>query len=182
MKALDTIQTLSRIGRILSKIARIFSIIGLCGCVAGLLSLTLGRGGLIKLGGVTLHSFLDERFGYNIKSICAALSGWLILCAGEAVLAGFAERYFKNELQAGTPFTTDGAKELRRLGILTLCIPTGCALAARIAEGVLAGMLKIERADMLDLCTEGGAHLALGVMFLFVSLLCRNGTELQARE
>lgn len=35
----------------------------------------------------------------------AGICGWLIVCAGQAVLAKFAETYFKNKLQAGTPFT-----------------------------------------------------------------------------
>ena len=42
------------------------------------------------------------------------------ICAGEAVLAKFAEHYFKRELTDGTPFNLGGAKELMRLGILTI--------------------------------------------------------------
>ena len=105
MKSLNTIQKLSKIGKVLSKIAFIFSVIGFCGCIAGLLSLNFGNGRLIKIGGVTLHGLIPEEYGYNIKSITATLSGWLIVCAGEAVLAKFAESYFKNELKAKTPFT-----------------------------------------------------------------------------
>ena len=40
MKSLNTIQKLSKIGKVLSKIAFIFSVIGFCGCIAGLLSIT----------------------------------------------------------------------------------------------------------------------------------------------
>lgn len=49
MKSLDTIQKLSKIGRVLSKIAFLFSVIGFCGCIAGLLSLSFGNGSLIEL-------------------------------------------------------------------------------------------------------------------------------------
>ena len=87
MKSLHTIQKLSGIGKVLSKIAYIFAVIGFCGCIAGLLSLRFGNGGLIKIGGVTLHGLISQEFGYNIKSIAAALSGWLIVCAGEAALS-----------------------------------------------------------------------------------------------
>ena len=55
MKSLNTIQTLSKIGRILSRVAFILAVVGFCGCIAGVLSLSLGAGNLIKLGGVTLH-------------------------------------------------------------------------------------------------------------------------------
>lgn len=144
MKSLQTIQKLFKIGKILSRIAFIFSVIGFCGCIAGLLSLSFGNGSLIKLGGVTLHQLISEEYGYNIKGITASLSGWLVVCAGEAVLAKFAEVYFQNELQAETPFTLAGAKELLRLGILTITIPTGCAVAESIVEGVIIGFMKVE--------------------------------------
>ena len=77
MKSLQTIQKLFKIGKILSRIAFIFSVIGFCGCIAGLLSLSFGNGSLIKLGGVTLHQLISEVYGYNIKGITASLSGWL---------------------------------------------------------------------------------------------------------
>lgn len=121
-----------------------FSVIGFCGCIAGLLSLSFGNGSLIKIGGVTLHALISEEYGYNIKSITAALSGWMIICAGKAVLSKFAEVYFKNELKAETPFTLVGAKGLL-LGILTLAIPTGCAVAGSIVEGIIAGFMQVER-------------------------------------
>lgn len=143
MKSLQTIQKLFKIGKILSRIAFIFSVIGFCGCIAGLLSLSFGNGSLIKLGGVTLHQLISEEYGYNIKGITASLSGWLVVCAGEAVLAKFAEVYFQNELQAETPFTLAGAKELLRLGILTITIPTGCTVAESIVEGVIVGFMKV---------------------------------------
>lgn len=147
MKSLNTIQKLSKIGTVLSKIAFIFSVIGFCGCIAGLLSLNFGNGSLIKIGGVTLHALISVEYGYNIKSITATLSGQMIICAGEAVLAKFAEVYFKNELRAETPFTHARAKELLRLGILTLTIPTGCAVVGSIVEGIIAGFMKVKKSE-----------------------------------
>lgn len=176
------IQKLSKIGMVLSKIAFIFSVIGICGCIAGLLSLRFGNGSLIKIGGVTLHALASEEYGYNIKSVGAALSGWMIVCAGEAVLAKFAEVYFKNELKAGTPFTFAGAKELLRLGILTLAIPTGCAVAGSIVEGILAGFMKVEQAAAMDVYFDNESSIVLGIMFILGSLLCRYGAELREQS
>ena len=179
MKSLNTIQKLSKIGKVLSKISFIFSLIGFCGCFAALLSLSFGNGGLIKIGGVTLHGLISEEYGYNVKSIIATLSGWMIFCVGEAVLAKFAEAYFKNELKAETPFTLDGAKELLRLGILTLAVPTGCAVVASIVEGIIAGFMNVEKAAAMDMYFDNAASIALGVMFIIGSLLCRYGAELR---
>lgn len=114
MNTLNTIQKLSKIGKALSRIAFILSVIGAGGCAAGLLGLGFG-GGAIRLGSVTLHGLVSGDAG-GLKGVAAALSGWLVVCAGKAVLAKFAEVCFKNELEAGTPFTFSGAKELLRLG------------------------------------------------------------------
>ena len=96
MKTLTTIQKISRLGKTLSKIAFVFSVIGFVGCLAGLCGMGLGGGTLIKIGGVTLHGWILNDYGYSMGSIAAALAAWVIVCAGEAVLAKFAERYFKN--------------------------------------------------------------------------------------
>lgn len=178
MKSLQTIQKFSKIGKILSKMAFIFSVISFCGCIAGILSMSLGNGSLIKLGGVTLHKLISEEYGYNIKSITATLSGWLVVCAGEAVLAKFAEVYFQNELKAETPFTLAGAKKLLRLGILTIAVPTGCAVAGSIVEGIITGFMKVEKAAAMDMYFDNEASIVLGIMFILGSLLCRCGAEL----
>lgn len=175
MKSLEVIQTLSKIGRVLSKIAFIFSVIGFCGCIAGVLGMCFGADGIIKIGGVTLHGLIAEEYGYNIKSITALLFGWLVVCAGEAVLSKFAEVYFKNELKAKTPFTLAGAKELLRLGILTIAIPVGCTAAGSVVRGIAIGFLKVEKAAALDMCFDNTASVVLGVMFIVGALLCRYG-------
>ena len=141
----------------------ILSIAGVCGCLAGLISLLLGSGDPVKFGGVTLHGLLPDTFGETLPAMQAALCGWLIVCAGQAVLAKFAETYFKNELQAGTPFTLGGAKELLRLGVLTLVIPTGCSVLGSIAEGIAAGFWNAEKAAALDLSFDNEASIVLGV-------------------
>ena len=156
----------------------ILSIAGVCGCLAGLISLLLGSGDPVKFGGVTLHGLLPDTFGETLPAMQAALCGWLIVCAGEAVVARFAEGCFRNELKVGTPFTLAGAKELMRLGILTLAVPTGCSVVGSIVEGIVIGFMKKERDSTFDMHFDNGSSIALGVMFLVISLLCRYGAEL----
>ena len=174
MNSLDTIQKLSKIGKILSKIAFIFSAIGVCGCIVSLLSLSFGSVSLIKIGGITLHGMISRKYSCNIKSVFATLCGWLIICVGEAILAKFAESYFRNELKAGTPFTFSGAKELLRLGILTLTVPTGCAVIGSIAD-----FMSGEKAVATDMHFDDGTSIVLGIMFILGSLLCRYGAGLK---
>lgn len=182
MKSLHTIQKLSKLGEILSKTAFIFAVIGCCGCIAGMLSMGFGNGELLRIGAITLHGLIYEKYGYNGRSIAATLSGSLLVCAGEAALAKFAESYFRNEQKAETPFTSAGAKELLRLGILTIAVLTGCAMAGSIAEGILAGFMQVENTVAMDRYMDNEASIVLGIMFLFGSLLCRYGAEMRENE
>ena len=180
MKTLNTIQKLSKAGKILSRIAFVFALIGFCGCVVGLVSIRWGSASVIQWGGVTLHGILSRSDAYDLKTITATLSGILFVCAGEAVLAWFAARYFQNELKTGTPFTLSGAKELLRLGILTCAIPLGSAMAASIAEGIVSSYLRAARDSYSDIFFNNDGSVALGVMFIIMSLLCRYGAEQKA--
>ena len=136
MKTLNNIQKLSKIGKVLSRLVFVFCIIGFCGCIVGILSMALGAPTL-KIDGVTLKSILSIESGVTTGTVYAAMAAGMILCAGEAVLAKFAEHYFKRELADGTPFDLGGAKELMRLGILAICIPIGMQMIAEIVYAVM---------------------------------------------
>lgn len=96
----------------------------------------------LKIGGVTLKSILSIEAGVTTGTAYAAMAAGMILCAGEAVLAKFAEHYFKHELADGTPFDLGGAKELMRLGILAICIPIGMQMIAEIVYAVMEQALR----------------------------------------
>ena len=174
MKTLNIIQRLSMIGKILSKIMFIFCIIGFCGCIVGILSMSLGAPTL-KIGGVTLESILNTEADVTVGTVYAAMAAGMILCAGEAVLAKFAEHYFKRELADGTPFDLGGAKELMRLGILAICIPIGTQIIAEIVYAVMEQTLR----GVAPLQLDHSGSVALGVMFIVMSLGCRYGAEVR---
>lgn len=176
MKSLKTIQTLSKIGQVLSKIAFVFSMIGFCGCIAGLISLFFDNGSLIRIGGVTLHSLILKNSGCNMKSIIAALSGWMIICVGEAVVAKFAEIYFKHELQDGTPFTMTGAYELKRLGILTIAVSAGSTLLGTIVQELVAGFVGVP--VLMENTYECESAVFIGIIFIVMSIFCKYGAEI----
>ena len=175
MKSLQTIQTLSKIGKILSKIIFICCTIGAVGCAIGMASLPFADTGVLKIGGVTIHGLIVNRAGIDLNSLYPLMTGAMIVCIGQTILAKFAENYFTHELAVGSPFTVDGAKELLRLGILTICIPLGCLIAAEIVSGIMAGFLNCD--DLLKI--ENADSVILGVMFIIMSVLCRYGAELE---
>lgn len=172
MKTLNTIQTLSKVGKILSKIAYICCIIGFCGCAVGIVAMLVGAE-TVKLGGVTLHSLLETEAGVSTGTIWAAIAVGMILCVGEYFVARIAHRYFDNELKAGTPFTLEGAKELMHLGISIIWIPMVAAVLSQVAQEVLSQfMVNVERVSL-----DGFDSVGLGVMCIVTSLLCKYGAE-----
>ena len=183
MKPLYTIQKLSRIGKILSNIAFIFSVIGFCVCIIGVLSLKFGNKSLAKIGCVAIYGLISDEYGYKIEDISSYLIGMLIACAGEALLARFAQSYFKNELEAKTPFTLmpaaiceppyAGAKEMLRLGILVIVIPIICDALITIADSVN---------DEKAISFGDESNITLGIMFILGSLLCNYGAQLTKDE
>lgn len=176
-RSLQIIQVLAKIGKIMSKIIYICCIVGFCGCIVGILSIVIGAHAALKVGSVTLNSVLQAEAHINEATLYTITIVGMLLCAGEGVLARFAEHYFRREIADGTPFHMDGAKELFRLGILTICIPLGTLIAAEILQGVLAGILP--NVETMDL--KGFDSVELGVMFMVLSLFCRHGAELQQR-
>ena len=172
MKTLHTIQKLWKIGKALSTILFIFCIIGFCSCIVGILSMAIGAPTL-KIGGITLRSILKTEAGITVGTVYAAMAAGMILCAGEAVLAKFAEHYFKRELADGTPFTFAGAKEMMRLGILTICLPIGTQITVEIVHAVMEQAIQ----GVAPLWSDNAGSVALGVMFLVMSLICRYGAE-----
>lgn len=178
MKTLKTIQTLSKVGKILCTIIFIFSLIGAIGCAVGIITLAVIPDGF-KLGGVTIHGLIEKSADVNLGTGYAAMGMGIVLCAGEAVLCKIAKRYFVNELEAGTPFTFEGAKELIRLGILTICIPLGTTILAALVYGIVN---VIYLGDIGDVNLNNFGSVALGVTFIIVGLLCRHGAEISQKN
>ena len=172
MNTLKTIQTLAKIGKVFSKIIFVCCVVGFCGCIVGIVSLALGAE-TFKLGGVTIHSMIENEAGLNLPTLYASMAVGLLFCGAEAVLCKFAEAYFKHELADGDPFTLRGAKELLRLGILTVAIPLGtvivCSIGVAIADNMVPGIDKLSIGEF--------SSVGLGVMMIVLSLFCRYGAE-----
>ena len=97
MNTLKTIQTLAKIGKVFSKIIFVCCIVGFCGCIVGIVSLAFGAE-TFKLGGVTIHSMIENEAGMSLPTLYASMAVGLLFCGAEAVLCKFAEAYFKHEL------------------------------------------------------------------------------------
>ena len=172
MKTLQTIQKLSKIGKVLCKIVFVFCIVGFCFCAVGIASLALGAE-TIKIGSITLESLLETEAELTMGTLYTSIIVAMILCSGKAVLAKFAEYYFKGEIEDGTPFNQERAGELKQLGILTICIPIGTQI---VAEMVYAALSYIW-GNTVPLELDNSGSVTLGIMFIVMSLICKYGAE-----
>ncbi len=174
MRSLNIIQTLSKIGKILSKIVYICCIVGICGCAVGAVGMLVGEYEVIKLKGMTLHAFLQSEAGVSTGTVWAAVTGGAVLCFGRLFVSKKAYELFKNELEVGTPFTVAGANELFRFGIIEAVAPLVATITAKIACEIIGNV--IENTESLEL--SGGGSIGIGFMFVLLSLVCRYGAEL----
>ncbi len=175
-KTLGALQKLSKIGKILSKIVAICCIIGAIGCLVGIVSLLTTGFAEYSIGGITLHGLIENSAKISIGTLYAVMNVGLILCIGEAVIAKLAEKYFKNELAAGTPFTFEGAEEMMRLGICIIGVSLGTAIAAPIVYAIINHY----HAIVGEMDFNGAAQVGTGIAFIITSLLCKLGAEKDA--
>lgn len=175
-KTLGAIQAVAKVGRILSSIVHVFCLVGMIICITGIIS--IGVPGSIKVGGVTVYSLLGNLEGVNLEMCCTAAVMGLIVCVAVGAVAKMAERYFTNELAAGTPFTSEGASELLRLGICTICIPLGAIVIAQMCNAI--AMRSFE--SVAEISIDGSVPIALGLAFIAMSLVCKYGAELKGKQ
>ena len=177
MKTLNTIQTLSRLGRIFSRIIYVASLVGAILCAFGIFGLVAIPDNF-KLGGTTIHGLIELSDKLNLGTAIAGAAEVLIMCIGEMILASMAVRYFQHELDAGTPFTFEGADELKRLGICAICIPIASYAVAEIVYQIIKHFMTGVR----EFPGSDPVSVSLGVMMIVASLLCRHGAGLASKS
>lgn len=174
---LKTIQIFVKVAKVLSIIVFVCCLIGGIGSALGIITLALIPEGF-QIGDITFKSFVEETAHTTIGTCYATMAASIIICAGEAVLSKFAEKYFNHELEIGEPFSFDVAKEMITLGILTIAIPLGTNIVASIVYAIMKAVL--ENVASFDSDLLSGISISLGLMFVVVGLLCRYGAENKA--
>ena len=172
MSSLDKIQKISKFGKILCSIVFVFCMIGIIGSVIGIAFLAAGVDA-VHIGGVTLKSIVQINSGTSIETANIYMAVAIILCSGEAVVAKFAEHYFKGELLDGTPFNMERAKELTRLGIITIGVSIVTEVVAASVYEIMSFIFV--STDSLEIGNWGSV--GIGIAFIIVSLICRYGAE-----
>lgn len=169
MTALEKLQKIFHVFRVLAKAAMIlcFAAAGLA--VAALVCLLIWKNGTAL--------YLDGRFvavsgvAEVHAGICALLSA-AVMTLTDGVLFLFAWQYLKAEEAAGTPFTVSGADTVKKLGIRIIVLP----LVAVIISAVIYGCFGLTP----DVDISSGGCVITGGVLILVSLIFRYGAELEA--
>lgn len=174
-KSLKTVQTICKVCKVLAEIAFVLLIVGAVLVLACGIFIGAGKmDALMSSGALVLDEMLQQS-GVTQEYVTAVLVCMTIIIAAEAVVAKFINVYFKHELKAGTPFTFEGAKEMLRLGIITIAVPAGASLAATIVFDIMAAGSGLDSEFNFEI------SLGMGLMFLALSPLLKHGTELRLR-
>ena len=172
-KSLKTIQGFAKAGKILSKIVFICSIVTFVTLAVGLIGLMFGSD-VLKLGGESIVSYIENEAQLSLGSIYSSAITGMIISACEIFIAKTAENYFKFELNEKTPFTFEGAKKMRTLGIVTSCVTLASQPICGIADSITAKVMG--SAESFD--SDATANIIIGVTFIIVSFLCTYGAEI----
>lgn len=174
-KSLKTVQTICKVCMVLAEIAFVLLIVGAVLVLACGIFIGAGKmDALMSSGALVLDEMLQQS-GVTQEYVTAVLVCMTIIIAAEAVVAKFINVYFKHELKAGTPFTFEGAKEMLRLGIITIAVPAGASLVATIVFDIMAAGSGLDSEFNFEI------SLGMGLMFLALSPLLKHGTELRLR-
>ena len=165
-KTLSNILTVFKVAKIVAKVIFILCIVGGVGCIIGLATL--------PVVGVLTQVIAEE--GLALASAYLDCIVGAITCAGEAVFAFLAEKYFDNVLNAKTPFTFDGAKESFRLGIASIIISVATSAIAGVASLII---LLLMSPGAVEPDVNMSFSLSTGLFFLCLSLIFKHGAELQ---
>ena len=174
-KSLKTVQTICKVCKVRAEIAFVLFVVIVALMLACGIFIGAGKmDALLSSGALVLDEMLQQS-GVTQEYVTAVFICMTIIIVAEAVVAKFINVYFKHELKAGTPFTFEGAKEMLRLGIITIAVPVGASLAATIVFGIMAAGSGLDREFNFEI------SLGLGLMFLALSPLLKHGTELRLR-
>ena len=171
-KSLKTIQTFSKIGKILSKISFVFNIVLLCVFISGLIAMLCGITSL-TIDGTNIESLIEKAADVSTASLYSAAITGMISTAGGTFMSKTALNYFKRELDDGTPFTVDGADRMLKFGIITLCVSFGTQLLANIANAITASVMSGVKTENVN----NSGCMIIGVMFIFMSFVCKYGAQ-----
>ena len=165
-KNLQIVQKISKVLGILSKIGFIMSIVGLVFCIVGLV--------LSIVGGLSVEfaAKIANESEITMKQVTGYCLAGLLVCIVAVISAKLHRDYFEMEQKAGTPFTQDGAKGIRTLGIVNIVAPFICFISAAIVNSIFKCNMELDAAGSMT----------TGIVMILLSYVFAYGAELESKK
>ena len=174
MKSLETIQKTFRVFQILAKVFMILSFVWAGLSALGLLcGIVWYSGGTVVGANQELLHTLTETNGLN--QLIAALLVDTIAALTDGILLAFAYRYFKTEQAVGTPFTHEGADQIRRLGVRAIVLPLVTVILIAVVYAMF-GMPQGAGSDWSNI-----SSVSTGIVLILASIIFRYGADLEKK-
>ena len=183
MESLVTMQKVAKAGKILSRIIFVICIVGAALCALSLVFYLVIGDRNISIGGISIYGMIQQETGVPVTPalLCTSLGCAVLTCIAEIILSQKAVTYFRHELETGTPFTFEGARELKKLGFWAMFLPLGvsliCSIALLIAIHQSWGPLT--EADSFRITFSTGSSFGIGIAMLIFSSFCKSGAQFQ---
>ena len=163
---LEIVQKTSKVLGILSKIGYICSIVGAALCLVGIAVLAAAG----KNPDVVAK--IQESSNLTLKQTIGACAVGLVYCLSAILVSKWHLNYYLMEQKEGTPFTEDGAKAFRTLGIVNIVAP----LAAVIIGSILEAIFKCPHEARPDV------SFGMGIAMILISYVFAYGAELEKKR
>ncbi|MBO6000154.1 MAG: hypothetical protein J6P81_00035 [Spirochaetales bacterium] len=163
---LEIVQKTSKVLGILSKIGYICSIVGAVCCLVAVSIL------FIAGKDPEIVAKIQQGSKLTIKQTMGACFIGLVYCISSILITKWHLNYFLMEQKEGTPFTEEGAKAFRTLGIVNIVIPFVAVIIASILEAVFKSPHEV-RPD---------ASFGLGIAMILISYVFGYGAELEKKK
>ena len=170
-KSLKIIQTIAKVLKIICQVLFILGIIGAAGGVLGVLSMGLVQ--ILQMDEEILQYIGEFDVTLNMPTAYFGCVAGALACVGECVVIKLTQKYLENELKAGTPFTFDGAKELMKVGIISILV----SLIGSALVGGVYGIFYLFNPTMAELNFEFGMDIGAGLSMIFLSVIFKYGAQ-----
>lgn len=165
-KNLAVVQKIAKVLGIISKILFIMTIVGTVLSIAALVTMVVFSNN---------PEFVDNIASsgkYNMKQIIGVCVVAVIVCVVHLIVLKAHRNYFIMEQEVGTPFTSEGAKAFRTLGIMNIVAPLISVIVSSIAASI-CGIQDIGHAD---------AGIGMGIAMILLSYVLAYGAELEEKK
>lgn len=170
--SLEKFRKINKVARFITSFVTFFCVFLVCFCV--LCIILLKRAELNEKDVQYLINFLSINYRAQSRNeLYAIFTIGIIIASSRIAITAFAHHYFRKVDETGHPFTSKLSSELFRLGILQFIIPSLGILFAKLAQIYFQNLFN----EVYDYSYGLMTFVSLGFFYIFVSYLCKLGTQ-----